>query len=352
MCTSRCKCISIQLCVCVCVFVHVHIERRSVVFLLQIGQIVVFHFGERPLSNTRVVLDDKRQILCAIESYRRRRCQLNLPVCRGSIEWKLFILRKRRRRILDEKRRNVIFPTNTFYLYYFLFIYLPFPPRNITTRISFPYSSVLNLFLFFFLSFFLFLSSIVPVTRQRSLVSAGESIISGVTIELTELEQSQFCFVFRRSKFSTIDRSTSLESFLCVCQTGTTISFFPLFLSFFVDYSSNRDEPSSRNMSHFFQLPQIEQDGSDNGRRFRVENGDSPGEKEEVRAIDFSSLSHSLSISLSFSFCHRIFHFSLQEKIIHIAHIYDPIVLLCCTDVRISEYTDIGKSRVPNALVL
>jgi len=29
-------------------------------------------------------------------------------------------------------------------------------------------------------------------------------------------------------------------------------------------------------------LPQIEQDGADNGRRFRVENGDSPGEKEEV----------------------------------------------------------------------
>ncbi|XP_076276251.1 GTPase-activating Rap/Ran-GAP domain-like protein 3 isoform X1 [Lasioglossum baleicum] len=29
-------------------------------------------------------------------------------------------------------------------------------------------------------------------------------------------------------------------------------------------------------------LPQIEQDGSDNGRRFRVENGDSPGEKEEM----------------------------------------------------------------------
>lgn len=33
----------------------------------------------------------------------------------------------------------------------------------------------------------------------------------------------------------------------------------------------------------FFQLPQIEQDGTDSGRRFRVENGDSPGEKEEVR---------------------------------------------------------------------
>lgn len=32
----------------------------------------------------------------------------------------------------------------------------------------------------------------------------------------------------------------------------------------------------------YFQLPQIEQDGADNGRRFRVENGDSPGEKEEV----------------------------------------------------------------------
>lgn len=32
-----------------------------------------------------------------------------------------------------------------------------------------------------------------------------------------------------------------------------------------------------------FQLPQIEQDGAD-GRRFRVENGDSLGEKEEVRA--------------------------------------------------------------------
>ncbi|XP_020284932.1 GTPase-activating Rap/Ran-GAP domain-like protein 3 isoform X2 [Pseudomyrmex gracilis] len=29
-------------------------------------------------------------------------------------------------------------------------------------------------------------------------------------------------------------------------------------------------------------LPQIEQDGVDNGRRFRVENGDSPGEKEEM----------------------------------------------------------------------
>ncbi|XP_070155831.1 GTPase-activating Rap/Ran-GAP domain-like protein 3 isoform X2 [Polyergus mexicanus] len=29
-------------------------------------------------------------------------------------------------------------------------------------------------------------------------------------------------------------------------------------------------------------LPQIEQDGADNGRRFRVENGDSPGEKEEM----------------------------------------------------------------------
>ena len=36
-------------------------------------------------------------------------------------------------------------------------------------------------------------------------------------------------------------------------------------------------------LSNFFQLPQIEQDGTDIGRRFRVENGDSPGEKEEVR---------------------------------------------------------------------
>lgn len=38
--------------------------------------------------------------------------------------------------------------------------------------------------------------------------------------------------------------------------------------------------------SSFFQLPQVEINGQEaNGRRFRVENGDSLGEKEEVRLM-------------------------------------------------------------------
>lgn len=50
------------------------------------------------------------------------------------------------------------------------------------------------------------------------------------------------------------------------------------------DWSRKRrwhELPEIKALIALFQLPQIEQDGTD-GRRFRVENGDSPGEKEEV----------------------------------------------------------------------
>ncbi|XP_043510075.1 GTPase-activating Rap/Ran-GAP domain-like protein 3 isoform X3 [Frieseomelitta varia] len=48
------------------------------------------------------------------------------------------------------------------------------------------------------------------------------------------------------------------------------------------DAISRRGVLSRRYYGSVEMLPQIEQDGSDNGRRFRVENGDSPGEKEEM----------------------------------------------------------------------
>ncbi|CAL7949286.1 unnamed protein product [Xylocopa violacea] len=48
------------------------------------------------------------------------------------------------------------------------------------------------------------------------------------------------------------------------------------------DAVSRRGVLSRRYYGSIEMLPQIEQDGSDNGRRFRVENGDSPGEKEEM----------------------------------------------------------------------
>nr|XP_050850022.1 GTPase-activating Rap/Ran-GAP domain-like protein 3 isoform X1 [Vespula vulgaris]XP_050850023.1 GTPase-activating Rap/Ran-GAP domain-like protein 3 isoform X1 [Vespula vulgaris] len=48
------------------------------------------------------------------------------------------------------------------------------------------------------------------------------------------------------------------------------------------DAISRRGVLSRRCYGSVEMLPQIEQDGSDNGRRFRVENGDSPGEKEEM----------------------------------------------------------------------
>lgn len=41
----------------------------------------------------------------------------------------------------------------------------------------------------------------------------------------------------------------------------------------------------------FFQLQQTENDGQEHGRRFRIENGDSPGEKDEVsEGIVYSGL--------------------------------------------------------------
>ncbi|XP_071865628.1 GTPase-activating Rap/Ran-GAP domain-like protein 3 isoform X2 [Bombus fervidus] len=48
------------------------------------------------------------------------------------------------------------------------------------------------------------------------------------------------------------------------------------------DAISRRGVLSRRYYGSVEMLPQMEQDGSDNGRRFRVENGDSPGEKEEM----------------------------------------------------------------------
>ncbi|XP_034188029.1 GTPase-activating Rap/Ran-GAP domain-like protein 3 isoform X1 [Osmia lignaria lignaria] len=48
------------------------------------------------------------------------------------------------------------------------------------------------------------------------------------------------------------------------------------------DTISRRGVLSRRYYGSVEMLPQIEQDGYDNGRRFRVENGDSPGEKEEM----------------------------------------------------------------------
>ncbi|XP_012283954.1 GTPase-activating Rap/Ran-GAP domain-like protein 3 isoform X2 [Orussus abietinus] len=48
------------------------------------------------------------------------------------------------------------------------------------------------------------------------------------------------------------------------------------------DTISRRGVLSRRCYGSVEMLPQIEQDGSDGGRRFRVENGDSPGEKEEM----------------------------------------------------------------------
>ncbi|XP_026673257.1 GTPase-activating Rap/Ran-GAP domain-like protein 3 [Ceratina calcarata] len=48
------------------------------------------------------------------------------------------------------------------------------------------------------------------------------------------------------------------------------------------DAISRRGVLSRRYYGSVEMLPQIEQDGIDNGRRFRVENGDSPGEKEEM----------------------------------------------------------------------
>ncbi|XP_066594271.1 GTPase-activating Rap/Ran-GAP domain-like protein 3 isoform X2 [Prorops nasuta] len=46
--------------------------------------------------------------------------------------------------------------------------------------------------------------------------------------------------------------------------------------------SSRRGVLSRRCYGSVEMLPQIDQDGTDNGRRFRLENGDSPGEKEEM----------------------------------------------------------------------
>ncbi|XP_051153923.1 GTPase-activating Rap/Ran-GAP domain-like protein 3 isoform X1 [Leptopilina boulardi] len=48
------------------------------------------------------------------------------------------------------------------------------------------------------------------------------------------------------------------------------------------DTVSRRGVLSRRCYGSVEMLPQIEQDGTDSGRRFRVENGDSPGEKEEM----------------------------------------------------------------------
>ncbi|CAG5095244.1 Similar to GARNL3: GTPase-activating Rap/Ran-GAP domain-like protein 3 (Gallus gallus) [Cotesia congregata] len=48
------------------------------------------------------------------------------------------------------------------------------------------------------------------------------------------------------------------------------------------DTTSRRGVLSRRCYGSVEMLPQIEQDGIENGRRFRVENGDSPGEKEEM----------------------------------------------------------------------
>ncbi|XP_034948149.1 GTPase-activating Rap/Ran-GAP domain-like protein 3 isoform X2 [Chelonus insularis] len=48
------------------------------------------------------------------------------------------------------------------------------------------------------------------------------------------------------------------------------------------DTTSRRGVLSRRCYGSVEMLPQIEQDGTENGRRFRVENGDSPGEKEEM----------------------------------------------------------------------
>ncbi|XP_015108623.1 GTPase-activating Rap/Ran-GAP domain-like protein 3 isoform X2 [Diachasma alloeum] len=48
------------------------------------------------------------------------------------------------------------------------------------------------------------------------------------------------------------------------------------------DTTSRRGVLSRRCYGSVEMLPQIEQDGMENGRRFRVENGDSPGEKEEM----------------------------------------------------------------------
>lgn len=73
-----------------------------------------------------------------------------------------------------------------------------------------------------------------------------------------------------------------------------------------VTYKNDR---TSKAQLFLFQLPQVEQDGTD-GRRFRVENGDSPGEKEEVtKKKTLSSLHTSSPINIIY---HRLrVHFLL-----------------------------------------
>lgn len=108
-----------------------------------------------------------------------------------------------------------------------------------------------------------------------------------------------------------------------------------------------------------FQLPQIEQDGADNGRRFRVENGNSPGEKEEVRqgclmikrsSFFRVSLFH-LSRSVPFRGernCLLSSHFVSHREMSFVT----TRTIFTSTDVRLAEYADTGKPGIPNALVL
>lgn len=118
-----------------------------------------------------------------------------------------------------------------------------------------------------------------------------------------------------------------------------------------------------------FQLPQIEQDGADNGRRFRVENGDSPGEKEEVRK---SCLYNDQTIKffwISFFHLSRPVLFRGERNCLLSSHFvfhFIPIFFLplsrmlfvtirtifTSTDVRLAEYADTRKSGISNALVL
>jgi len=114
-----------------------------------------------------------------------------------------------------------------------------------------------------------------------------------------------------------------------------------------------------------FQLPQIEQDGADNGRRFRVENGDSLGEKEEVRKsclmikrssffLDFFLLSLETRpiYAVSVIVCSPISSFILSHFFVPRMSFVTIQTIFTLTDVRLAEYADTRKSGVPNALVL
>ncbi|XP_043259850.1 GTPase-activating Rap/Ran-GAP domain-like protein 3 isoform X1 [Colletes gigas] len=109
------------------------------------------------------------------------------------------------------------------------------------------------------------------------------------------------------------------------------------------DTISRRGVLSRRYYGSVEMLPQIEQDGSDNGRRFRVENGDSPGEKEEMFGSPSTPILENPEYQTRWYF--KYFLGKLHQNYVAVDQERNPLFLSVAT-------SEVGDQSVPHYRVI